>query len=168
MINALFAVDHYGGMGLNGSLPWPHNAADMKRFKELTTGHVVVMGHKTWKDPKMPKPLNGRTVYVAASTPVSYASTIKGNLTDRLLEIEKNHPNQIIWVIGGSNVLEQCEGIFDKLYLTHFKGSYKIDTKINMKKFMSGWSPKTASADANNNCAFVVYENLFKRIKTRT
>jgi len=168
MINALFAVDQYGGMGFNGTLPWPHNADDLANFKRLTTDHVVVMGRKTWDDPKMPKPLVGRTVYVATNNPVYMAATIKGDIKTEILRLEQLHQDKTIWVIGGAALLEQCDGIFDRLYLTHFKGTYKIDVKMNMKSFLSGWSPITASAPANNSCTFVVYENLFGRIKTRT
>jgi dihydrofolate reductase len=168
MINALFAVDQYGGMGFNGTLPWPHNSADMSNFRSLTTDHVVVMGRTTWDDPKMPKPLVGRTVYVVTNRPVYQAATIKGNLKDELLRLEKLHADQIIWVIGGANLLEQCDGIFDRLYLTHFKGSYKIDTKLNLKSFLSGWNPVRASAPADNNCTHVIYENIFKRLSPST
>ena len=72
MINAIFAVDYNGGMGINGTLPWPHNAEDLAHFKRLTTDKVVVAGRRTWDDPKMPKPLPNRTVYVATNRPVSY------------------------------------------------------------------------------------------------
>jgi dihydrofolate reductase len=168
MINALFAVDQFGGMGFNGTLPWPHNSADLSNFRSLTTGHVVVMGRTTWDDPQMPKPLVGRTVYVMTHRPVYTAATIKGNLKDELLRLEKLHADKIIWVIGGANLLEQCDGIFDRLYLTHFKGLYKIDTKLNLKSFLNGWNPIKATAPANNNCTFVIYENLFKRTNPGT
>lgn len=166
MINALFAVDQYGGMGFNGTLPWPHNSTDMANFKKLTDGHVVVMGRKSWDDPKMPKPLKGRTVYVASHTPVTYAGRITGDINQELLKLEAHHPDQTIWVVGGPNILEQCAGIFDRIYLTHIRGSYKVDTKINLKTFLSGWRPVSASAAPNTNCTLTVYENLFKRITT--
>lgn len=166
MINALFAVDQYGGMGFNGTLPWPHNAADMANFKKLTTGHVVVMGRRSWDDPKMPKPLNGRTVYVASNKPVYYASKISGDLVEEVLNIEKNHPDQKIWIVGGPGIIEQCSGILDRIYLTHFKGSFKVDTKINLKSLLVGWRPVYASAGPSTNCTFVTYENLFKRTRT--
>jgi dihydrofolate reductase len=151
-------------MGFNGTLPWPHNSEDMKHFKQLTDGHVVVMGRSSWDDPKMPKPLKGRTVYVATNKPVFYAGQIKGDLKEEILRLEKNHPDQTIWVVGGPNVLEQCDGIFDRMYLTHIKGSYKIDTKINLKSLLSGWRPVRATSDSANNFTYVIYENLFKRI----
>ena len=89
MINALFAVDYYGGMGQNGSLPWPHNAEDLSRFQKLTDGHVVVMGRRSWDDPRMPKPLKGRTVYVASTRPTTYAGVISGNLVEEISAVRK-------------------------------------------------------------------------------
>jgi dihydrofolate reductase len=163
MINALFAVDHYGGMGINGTLPWPHNSNDMKNFQKLTMGHVVVMGSRTWIDPKMPKPLEGRIVYVASSKPTFYASRISGDINEHLLEIESRHKDKIIWVIGGPDLLEQCDNVFDNLYLTHFKGSYKVDTKIDLKKFLVGWQPVRADVAPDFSFTLVKYENLFKR-----
>jgi dihydrofolate reductase len=169
MINALFAVDQYGGMGFNGTLPWLHNSEDLANFRQLTSGHVVVMGRRTYDDPKMPKPLVDRTVYVVSNRLIADSVyQISGNINEELLEIEKRYPDKTIWVIGGANLLEQCDGIFDKLYLTHFKGSYKIDTKLNLKSFLSGWNPIRATAPANNNCTFVIYENIFKRSKSST
>jgi dihydrofolate reductase len=164
MINALFAVDSYGGMGFHGTMPWPHNSADLENFKELTTGHVVVMGRRTWDDKNMPKPLPGRITYVATnSTFLQNTGVIKGNIKEELLKIEKHHKDKIIWVIGGPDLLMQCDGIIDRIYLTHYRGSYKIDTKINLKSFLSGWLPKTASAAPNTKFTTVIYESIFKR-----
>ena len=163
MINALFAVDYYGGMGLNGSLPWPHNADDLANFKRLTNGHVVVMGSRSWDDAKMPKPLPGRTVYVASSKPVTYAGRVSGNIVDRVLELEQHHKDKIIWVVGGPQLLEECSGILDNVYLTHFKGSYKIDTKIDLRKFLTGFIPVRADVNKDFKSTLVKYEPIFKR-----
>ena len=168
MINALFAVDQYGGIGSQGTLPWPHNSSDMQHFADLTKGHVVVMGRRTWDDPKLPKPLVGRTVYVATNRPVYQAGTIRGNIGDEVLKLESQHPDQIIWVVGGADVIEQCDGIFDRLYLTHIRGSYKIDTRVNLKGLLSACRFRYASAAPDDNCTFVEYEPLFKRPKTST
>jgi len=168
MINALFAVDHYGGMGFQGSLPWPHNAADLSNFQRLTMGHVLVMGSTSWNDSKIPKPLNGRTVYIASSKPVRYAGRISGNIADRVLELEQQHKDKTIWVGGGPKLIESCIDIFDKIYLTHFKGSYKIDTKIDLKSFLTGFTPTSAKVAPDFQSTLIVYEPIFKRSKTST
>ena len=46
MIKLVLAVDEAGGIGKDNTMPWPHCSADLKRFKALTTGHVVVMGSR--------------------------------------------------------------------------------------------------------------------------
>ena len=168
MINAIFAVDFNGGMGFNGTLPWPHNSEDLKHFQKLTDGHVVVCGRKTWDDPKMPKPLSGRIVYVATRGPLYQAATIQGNLPDELLKLEARHPDKIIWVVGGAKIIEQCEGMFDRLYLTHVQGSYKIDTRINLKGLLSACRFRYGSAAPNDAGTFVEYEPLFARPKRST
>jgi len=165
-INALFAADQFGGMGLNGTLPWPHNSSDLKQFKKLTDGHVVVMGRRSWDDPKLPKPLAGRTVYVATNRPVQHASPIKGDIRAAVQAMQAQHPDQTVWVVGGPEILEQCQDLYDRIYLTHIKGVYKIDTKINLKSMLSGYRMVSASAAPSDNCTFTVYESIFKRTTT--
>lgn len=169
MINALFAADQFGGIGLGGSLPWPHQPSDMRRFYELTQGHVVVMGRRTWDDPKLPKPMVGRTVYVVTNRPIYQAGTIRGdNIAQQVIDLEARHPDQTIWVVGGADIIAQCEGIFDRLYLTHIKGSYKIDTRVNLKGLLSPCRFRYASAAPGDDCTFVEYEPLFNRPKAST
>ena len=55
MIVGIVAVDRNGAIGKGGKLPW-HYAADMKFFKETTTGNACVMGHRTWQTLKKPLP----------------------------------------------------------------------------------------------------------------
>jgi len=57
MIKGIAAVDRKGAIGKGGKLPW-HYSADMKFFRETTTGHAVVMGRKTWLT--IGKPLKNR------------------------------------------------------------------------------------------------------------
>ena len=166
MINALFAVDHYGGMGFQGSLPWPHNAEDLAHFQRLTTGHVVVMGSKSWNDPDMPKPLNGRTVYVASTKPVRHAGRIEGDLVEQALRLEQQHPDQIIWIVGGPKLIETCVNILDNVYLTHFKGSFKIDTKLDLRSFLTGFIPVRAEVARDFKSTFIKYAPIFKRSTT--
>ncbi|HEV8429506.1 MAG TPA: dihydrofolate reductase [Pyrinomonadaceae bacterium] len=57
MIIGIAAVDRKNAIGKGGKLPW-HYSADMKFFRETTTGHAVVMGRKTWLT--IGKPLKNR------------------------------------------------------------------------------------------------------------
>jgi len=163
MINAIFAVDFNGGMGFNGSLPWPHNSEDLQHFKDLTTGHVVVCGRRTWDDPKMPKPLPNRTVYVATHRPVTYAMSFSGDIKTKLLEIEAEHSDKKIFVIGGVDLLESARPVLDRIYLTHIKGSYRADTRIHVKEFLTGFQPVRATVSKDFQSTFTIYDSIFKR-----
>ena len=67
MISAIVAVDNNWGIGYNGDL-LEHIPEDLKYFKALTTGHVVVMGRKTW-DSLPQKPLKDRLNIVVSRQP---------------------------------------------------------------------------------------------------
>src|ERR687889_675557 len=54
-IIGIVAVDRAGAIGKGGTLPW-HYSADLKFFKEQTTGNACVMGYKTWASLKKPLP----------------------------------------------------------------------------------------------------------------
>ncbi|HEV2799068.1 MAG TPA: dihydrofolate reductase [Pyrinomonadaceae bacterium] len=56
-INGIVAIDQNGAIGKGGSIPW-HYPADMRFFREQTTGHACVMGRRTWDSLK--RPLKGR------------------------------------------------------------------------------------------------------------
>lgn len=165
MINAIFAVDFNGGMGFNGTLPWPHNAEDLANFKQVTDGHVVVMGRKTWDDPKMPKPLPNRTVYVATHRPVVHAQPFSGDIKEKLLKIEESHPDKTVFVIGGADILESTKDLFDRVYVTHMKGAYRADTRIFVKEFLAGFTPVRAQVSRDFQATFTIYESIFKRKK---
>ena len=166
MINAIFAVDFNGGMGVNGTLPWPHNAEDLANFQRLTTNQVVVMGRRTWDDPKMPKPLTNRTVYVATNRAVPMAGSFCGDICENLLRLEQLHADKDIFVIGGPELLESSKNLLDRVYLTHVKGSYKVDTRMYVKEFLTGFHPVRAQVSKDFNSTFIIYESVFKRIKT--
>jgi dihydrofolate reductase len=163
MINAIFAVDINGGMGYNGTLPWPHNQEDMTNFYKTTANNVVVMGRRTWDDPKMPKPLQDRIVYVATNRSVNYATAISGDLNQQLLSIEQTHPNKQIFVIGGVKLLETAKPLFDRVYISYFKGSFRHDVRINVKEFLVGFKPRRATVSKDCASTFTVYESIFKR-----
>jgi dihydrofolate reductase len=66
MIIGIVAVDRQNAIGKGGKLPW-HYSADMKFFRETTTGHAVVMGRKTWLT--LGKPLKNRLNIVLSRDP---------------------------------------------------------------------------------------------------
>ena len=160
MIKAIFAVDPWGGMGFRGSLPWPHHTEDMQYFKKQTENHIVVMGRRTYDDPKMPKPLKNRITYVATNRPLYTAGTVRGNLVEQIPLLQKRHPSKHIWIIGGPEIIMSCQDIIDEMHVTHFKSQFRSDVKIDMRKMSLMMRAMGAWPSQDGKCTWTVYKNI--------
>jgi dihydrofolate reductase len=102
MIIGILAVDKNGAIGKGGKLPW-HYSADMKFFKETTTGNACVMGHKTWLTLKRPLPnrLNIVLSRKADIEPQESVMVLRG--VESVLSMAKNLRCDL-FVIGGEQV----------------------------------------------------------------
>jgi dihydrofolate reductase len=74
IVSLIVAASDNEVIGANGALPW-HLPEDMRRFRRLTTGHVVVMGRLTYESilARLGKPLPGRTSVVVSRSPAGHA-----------------------------------------------------------------------------------------------
>lgn len=136
MIKLILAIDDAGGIGKDNTLPWPHNSTDLKRFKRLTSGHVVVMGSSTWNAEGMPKPLPNRINYVFSNTMTEApgATIVNGGAEQVIKQIALDNLYDDIWIIGGANLIKQCWHLCEEKHITRITGDYDCDTKINMDK----------------------------------
>ncbi|MDB4378368.1 dihydrofolate reductase [bacterium] len=136
MIKLVLAIDEAGGIGKDNTMPWPHCSADLKRFKALTVGHVVVMGSNTWNSEGMPNPLPNRINYVLSNSmqEAPGATIVNGDAEEVVTRIAMDHLHLITWVIGGVNLIEQCWDIIDEYYITRIPGNYNCDTKIDLNR----------------------------------
>jgi dihydrofolate reductase len=107
-------------IGLDNKLLW-RIPPDMARFVEITTGHPVIMGRKTWESiPEKFRPLSHRTNIVISSDRMYVA---RGAVTTTSLtggiEVGKNMPGmEKIFIIGGGKVYEEALPLADQLNLT--------------------------------------------------
>lgn len=112
-------------MGNQGKLPW-HIPADLKRFKELTSGHPIIMGRKTYES--IGRPLPNRTNIIITHD-LSYQADeciVLSSLDDALEEAQK-HDSEEVFIIGGGEVFRLAMGIAERLYLTLIKGDITGD-----------------------------------------
>ena len=116
MIIGIAAVDRKGAIGKGGKLPW-HYAADMKFFRETTTGHAVVMGRKTWLT--IGKPLKNRlNIVLSRDTNIEpEESLIVLSDIDSVLSFN-NSLTTDLFVIGGAQIYEAFLPHIEKWIIT--------------------------------------------------
>lgn len=128
-INAIVAVDDKWGIGKDGTMPWPHLAEDLKRFKKLTDGAMIVMGKNTWLSlPKRPLP-NRDNIIVSRTLDDSYAVKVDGDPKDIIARLKKATESDI-WIIGGAEIYRQFLPFCNSVYITRIYGDYECDTKF--------------------------------------
>lgn len=149
----IVACDLNGCIGNNGELPW-HLPDDLKRFKELTSGGVVVMGRKTFESLNC-KPLPNRVNIVltnnmpfmakhARSKAIFYSSISaaieKAKYEAMVLGLKE------VWIIGGQSIYEQTMSFVDRIELTQVSDKFKGDT----------YYPSLPSVTAVNNSGTII------------
>jgi dihydrofolate reductase len=154
VIKAIFATDVQGGMGYNGSLPWPYDKQDLQNFKNATSRHIVVMGTNTWLDPMMPKPLPNRTCVVVTNQsvdqfPLAHEVIAGPWLKESLEMLEQHNPDKTIWIIGGGKLLMSCRPYIKEINLTTFMTEYECDVKLNMLEYLEGFNKNTEAFGRN-------------------
>lgn len=117
------AVAENNALGQNNDLLW-HLPNDFKRFKQITSGHTIIMGRKTFES--FPKPLPNRTHIVI--------SRQEKNLPEGCIlvkDIEKAiafcPTNEDIFIIGGGEIYKQSILMADKLDITRVHHSFEAD-----------------------------------------
>ncbi|WEV72040.1 dihydrofolate reductase [Bifidobacterium sp. ESL0790] len=123
-------------MGFQGGMPW-HLAEDMRRFKELTVSHPVIMGRKTWDslNPKF-RPLPNRDNIVVTRDPqFKAAGATTANDIEAALDFARQEAipddgldRSEIWVIGGAQIFREIMPFANKAYVTYIRGRFDADT----------------------------------------
>lgn len=126
MISAIVAVTKNGVIGNSGALPW-YLPADLRHFKEITTGHPVIMGRKTYESilAYLGHALPGRQNIVVTRSQDLKADDIETAQTiDGALELA-NSDSPII--IGGAQIYELVGSKVDRWYVTEVESDAKGD-----------------------------------------
>ena len=116
IVSLIVAMDESGGIGKDNQLPW-HLPSDLKRFKNLTMGHHLVMGRKTYET--IGKPLPGRVMIVVTHQKEYFPEgcRVVNSLRDAIMLAEDEHETEV-FIIGGGEIFHQAIGRADKIYIT--------------------------------------------------
>ena len=140
-VSLVAAVARGGVIGRAGGLPW-RLPEDMRHFRELTIGHPVVMGRRTWDSlPEHLRPLPDRRNVVVTRNRAWQAGGVERaeSLADALLLLEDTEQ---VFIIGGGELYADALPLADELLLT------EIDTEMDGDTFFPSWE-RTAFEEAS-------------------
>ena len=124
-ISIIVAIAENYAIGKDNDLLW-HISKDLKRFKELTNGHYIVMGKRTYFSLPV-RPLPNRTSLIITDVP---GEVIDNCLMAYSIEdaVNKMDPENENFIIGGGSIYRQFMPLAQKLYITRVHKPFEADT----------------------------------------
>jgi dihydrofolate reductase len=159
-ISIIVAMDLHGGIGIDNRLPW-RLSTDLKRFRELTMGHHLLLGRRTYDS--IGRPLPGRKMVVLTRT-ADYAPPnveVAHSLSDAI-DVAKNSGESELFIGGGADIYALTLPLAHRIYLTRVETSLPTDT-VFPEWDCASWSETLVSthlADEKNEYgySFLVYD----------
>jgi|SRR6185503_263290 dihydrofolate reductase len=155
MIIGIVAVDKNGAIGKGGKLPW-HYSADMKFFKETTTGNAVVMGRKTWLTLKKPLPNRLNIVLSRQSEIQPQESVVVLRDVEAALSLNETLESDL-YVIGGEQVYQSFLHHIDKWIVTEVPLTIEDADAFVPKNYLEGFR-EVRSRELDENLIARFYE----------
>ena len=123
MISLIVAYANNQVIGKDGMIPWKIKG-EQRRFRELTTGNVVIMGRRSYEE--IGKPLPNRTTIVVSNTvDIEEDGCVTAKSLNEALKIAGGRE---VYISGGVRLYEEALPIVDKMYVTEIDYDIEGDT----------------------------------------
>ncbi len=139
MISIIVAVGDNNVIGKDNALIW-HLPADMKFFKDKTTGHCIITGRKNYESiPEKFRPLPNRTnIVITRQADYNAPGTVIVDSVEKAMSAAKETNDAEVFIIGGAEIFRQSLHLTDKIYLTQIHHSFEGDVffpELNMAEW---------------------------------
>ena len=124
MLKILVAADENNGIGKDNQLLW-HLPADLKHFKQLSTGHTIIMGRKTYDSIGKPLP-NRRNIVITRQPDLTIQGCEIVHSLQQALDTCKSEED--VFIIGGAEIFRQAIAQCDIMFLTRVHHQFEADT----------------------------------------
>ncbi len=160
MLSIIVAKAKNNIIGKNNKMIW-HLPEDLKHFKNLTTGHTIIMGRKTFES--LGKPLSNRKHIIFSQNPDFKVNDENVEVVHSLLQIQDLiEGKEEAFVIGGAMIYNFLMPYVKKMYVTEIEKDFEGDTffPIIDSEIWKEVSREKGIKDENNNLDyyFVTYE----------
>jgi dihydrofolate reductase len=126
IVSLLVAMDERRGIGKQGRLPW-RLSTDLKRFRELTMGHHIIVGRKTFES--IGKPLAGRRmIIVTRDAQYRVQGCATAHSIAEAIEMARSEGETELFICGGADIYAQTLRQAERIYLTRVHADCDADT----------------------------------------
>lgn len=124
IISIVVAIAENNAIGKDNQLLW-HLPADLKHFKDITTGHTIIMGRKTYDSIGRPLP-NRRNIVMTRNRELALQGTEITNSLEEALALCEG--TEEVFIIGGAELYNRALAATNRIYLTKVHQTYEADT----------------------------------------
>lgn len=165
-MNLIVAVDENWGIGNKNEL-LIRIPADMKMFRQETTGKVVVLGRKTLETFPGGKPLKDRVNIILSTNPdYQVKDAVVVHSIEELLEELKNYNSDEVYIIGGESIYRQMLPYCTTAHVTKIERAYEADAYFPNLDQEENWEITATSEEQSyfdTTYTFVKYEKSEKK-----
>jgi dihydrofolate reductase len=126
IISFVVAADKNNLIGKDNQLPW-HLPADLRFFKNLTTGHCIIMGRKTFDSLGRLLPNRSHVVITRSKDYAPLGAYVVHSIEDAVKSCSARGEEEV-FIIGGAEIFKQAMNIADRIYLTRIHHAFEGDT----------------------------------------
>ncbi len=137
MIIGIIAISKNYAIGKGGKLPW-HYSADLKFFKETTTGNAVIMGANTWRSISKPLPNRLNIVLSRSGNVETPLEVIRLSSKEAVIDFAKEYDRDI-FIIGGAKTYEEFAEVIDEWIVTHIPEEIADADTFMPRDFLDGF-----------------------------
>jgi len=134
ILSIIVAVAENGVIGKDNKLIWSL-PADMKFFKEKTTGHFIITGRKNYESiPEKYRPLPNRTNIIITRQKNYHAgqgTVVVSSIEEALTYAQAHNDKEEVFIIGGAEIFNQVLPVCNKVYLTRIHHHFEGDVFFN-------------------------------------
>lgn len=154
-ISIIAAVGQNNEIGSKNKLLW-HISSDLKRFKELTTNHHILMGLNTFNS--IGKILPNRISLILSYQKMTIDGAYVFQSIDDAIEHAKNASENELFIIGGGQIYNQTINLVDKMYITKVNQSFPEADTFFPEFETKNWNSKMVFEGQENNIDFEFWE----------
>jgi dihydrofolate reductase len=131
-VSIIVAAAENGAIGKDNQLLW-RLPDDLKRFKQLTLGHPMIMGRKTFES--IGKPLPGRTsIVVTRNADFAVDGVLVAHSLEEALRLAEEKNKEEIFIVGGGELYRQAQHVATRIYLTKVHAVIEGDTYFEINE----------------------------------